>query len=117
MTTEPENEPVEHHPDVRFSLANERTLLAYQRTAIGLIAASVGVLHFLRHGATSYVLTVLLLITGLIASGGGYWRYRRTARAIADDRPLEIGPVPQLMAAAMLLCVVLAAVYIAGHAS
>ena len=32
-------------PDYRFTLANERTFLAYERTAIGLVAASVAVLQ------------------------------------------------------------------------
>lgn len=107
----------QREPDVRFSLANERTLLAYQRTGIGLIAAGVGVSHFLEHGALAYVLALLLLVTGLIAVGGGYWRYRRTARAIQEGRRMEMGPVPHLMSAAMLVCVVLAAVFVATHAT
>ena len=40
------SEPDERAPDARFTLANERTLLAYQRSAIGLMAAAIAVAHF-----------------------------------------------------------------------
>ncbi len=33
-------------PDYRFTLANERTFLAWQRTALGLLAAAVAVVQF-----------------------------------------------------------------------
>jgi uncharacterized membrane protein YidH (DUF202 family) len=35
----------EFEPDYRFTLANERTFLAWQRTALGLLAAAVAVVH------------------------------------------------------------------------
>ena len=38
--------PEEHEPDYRFTLANERTFLAWQRTALGLLAAAVAVIQF-----------------------------------------------------------------------
>ena len=41
---EPGDEPGE--PDYRFSLANERTFLAWIRTALGLMAAGIAA-HFL----------------------------------------------------------------------
>ena len=44
------------HPDIRFTLANERTFLAWLRTAIGLIAAGVAVFHFLDESRASTVL-------------------------------------------------------------
>ena len=40
------DEPV----DYRFLLANERTFLAYVRTALALQVAGLGVLQFLTHG-------------------------------------------------------------------
>jgi putative membrane protein len=33
----------EFEPDYRFTLANERTFLAWERTALGLLAAAVAV--------------------------------------------------------------------------
>ena len=35
----------EFEPDYRFTLANERTFLAWERTALGLLAAAVAVVQ------------------------------------------------------------------------
>ena len=40
----PDADP-EFEPDYRFTLANERTFLAWQRTALGLLAAAVAVVQ------------------------------------------------------------------------
>ena len=37
---------IDHEPDYRFSLANERTFLAWIRTALGLLAGGVAVGQF-----------------------------------------------------------------------
>jgi putative membrane protein len=37
----------EREPDYRFTLANERTFLAWQRTALGLLAAAVAAVQLL----------------------------------------------------------------------
>ncbi len=50
-------------PDYRFTLANERTFLAYERTAIGLVAASVAVLQIFE-GWEHILLGVALLVAG-----------------------------------------------------
>lgn len=99
-------------PDVRFSLANERTLLAYQRTAIGLIAAAVAVAHVLDEGALALTLAAVLLASGAIAAIGGYRRYRAADRAIREGRPLPPGSTPLLVSAGLLICLVVAAVYV-----
>jgi len=41
---------VDEHVDYRFLLANERTFLAYIRTALALQLAGLAVLQFLTHG-------------------------------------------------------------------
>jgi putative membrane protein len=97
-------------PDVRFSLANERTLLAYQRTAIGLVAAAVAVAHFLDNDVLA--LEGVLLVSGAVAAIGGYLRYRQADRAIRDGRPLPAGPVPLLLSAGLVVCLLLAAAYV-----
>ena len=102
----------EREPDVRFSLANERTLLAYQRTSIGLIAAAVAVVHFLDNEVIALVLAGILLLSGGVAAVGGYYRYRDADRAIRDGRPLPGGPVPLLLSVGLTVCLVLAAVYV-----
>jgi putative membrane protein len=99
-------------PDVRFSLANERTLLAYQRTAIGLIAAAVAVAHVLDDNGLALWLSGILLVSGGIAAIGGYRRYRAADRAIREGRPLPQGSTPLLISAGLVICLVVAAVYV-----
>lgn len=97
-------------PDVRFGLANERTLLAYQRTAIGLVAAAVAVAHFLDEGAMVLALSTLLLLSSAVAAIGGYVRYRAADRAIREGRPLGRSWTPVLISLGLVLCLVVAAV-------
>ena len=103
-------------PDVRFTLANERTLLAYQRTAIGLVAAAVAVAHFLQEGALALTLAGVLLVSGAVAAIGGYRRYQAADRAIREGRPLSSGPTPLLVSAGLVLCLLIAAVYVITRA-
>ena len=65
-------EPDERAPDARFTLANERTLLAYQRSAIGLMAAAIAVAHFFGDEVMVLVLALAMLGTGAFAAVGGY---------------------------------------------
>ncbi len=105
-----------HEPDVRFSLANERTLLAYQRTTIGLIAAGVAVTHFLEDDALAYVLAGLLIACGAVAGVGGYKRYVDADHAIREGRALTPGPTPVILSVGLVLCVIVAAVYVFSSA-
>jgi putative membrane protein len=99
-------------PDVRFSLANERTLLAYQRTAIGLMAAAIAVVHFFGDGVLVFLLAATLVVTGGIAAVGGYFQFRRVDAAIREGRPIGSGPAAHTLSIAMLLCLVLATAYV-----
>jgi putative membrane protein len=98
-------------PDVRFSLANERTLLAYQRTAIGLVAGAIAVAHFFDDDI-SVVLAVALLLTGVVAAFGGYVQFRRVDDAIRTGRPVGSGPAAHTLSLAMLVCLLLAALVV-----
>jgi putative membrane protein len=98
-------------PDVRFSLANERTLLAYQRTAIGLVAAAIAVLHFLDSGDRRAWLGGALIVCGAVATFGGYLRYLAAARAIRAGRPLPASLVPLLLTAGIGVCLFVATGY------
>jgi putative membrane protein len=77
--------------DPRFLLANERTLLAWIRTALALLAAGGGVYEFTDVSGRK-VLAISLAVVGLAATAAGGLRYLATARAIrlgeqlADDR-------------------------------
>ncbi|WAC57434.1 YidH family protein [Gordonia sp. SL306] len=85
-------------PDYRFTLANERTFLAWQRTSLGLLAASVAVLQFLpgdTHPAVRYGVGGLLGALSVATAVGGLMRWRSNDDAIRHDQPL---PRPRLIA-------------------
>ena len=65
-------------PDYRFLLANERTFLAYVRTALALQVAGLGVLQFLTHShdAVRYTLGLALVLAGSFVGVSGYRRFR-----------------------------------------
>ena len=106
----------DYHPDARFTLANERTLLAYQRSAIGLMAAAIAIAHFFGDDALVLVLALVLLATGAFAAIGGYVRYRQVDAALREDRPIGSGSAAHLVSVAVLLSMLLAAVYIITQA-
>lgn len=98
-------------PDPRWSLANERTLLAYERTSVGLVVAGLAVAgsHSVA-GAPAWLAAIGL---PLIALGGavallGRRRFIRAQHAMRTGAPL---PAPRV---AVLLPVGVAAVAAGG---
>ena len=55
-------------PDYRFSLANERTFLAWLRTGLALVGGGLAVAQFLPGDLLPVVLGVILLIPGTCAA-------------------------------------------------
>jgi putative membrane protein len=96
-----------HH--VSEHLANERTILAWIRTAIAVMTLGVGINRFslflvefskiVPGGKTANVhaeqLGVALVGLGLLVMLGGTWHYIHVARAIDDDtyKPARLGIV------------------------
>ncbi len=101
-----------HEPDVRFSLANERTLLAYQRTAIGLMGAAIAVAHFFEETPVVLALSSALLVTAAIAAVGGYQHFRHVDHAIRTGEAMSRGPAAHILSIAMLACLAIAAGYV-----
>jgi putative membrane protein len=107
------------HPDYRFSLANERTLLAWLRTALALVAGGVAMTQFapdLGVRAGGPVVSVGLLVAGLLTALAGHRRYVRNERAIAADEPLPVSPAAALVTGlvAVLVLVLLVLVVLQG---
>ena len=71
---------------VRDHLANERTLLAWQRTALGVIAIGFLVDRFALEGGgttlTGSVLGISMVLLGAAVSAIGAYRFMRTEREI-----------------------------------
>jgi len=111
------SEPDNRAPDARFTLANERTLLAYQRSAIGLMAAAIAVAHFFGDDIQVLVLALALLATGGFSAVGGYLRYRQVDAALRKGATISSGSAAHLVSLAVLLCLLLAGIYIVLQAA
>ena len=72
--------PPPHDPDYRFTLANERTFLAWLRTALALLAAGVAVVQLLPEfgiaGARRTV-GVMSVALGIAVAAAAIRRWRR----------------------------------------
>jgi putative membrane protein len=91
-------------PDYRFSLANERTLLAWARTALALDAAGLAIVRFapsLGWSGSPKVLGGLLVLLGGVTAWSGYRRFLATDRAIRAGAPLPAHAAPRVLAAAL----------------
>jgi putative membrane protein len=101
--------------DVRFLLANERTLLAWLRTALTLQAGGVALAQLAGHRAVLSVVGIALLVLGSAAGVVGYLRYRTAGRAIRAGQLPAPGRGPALLTAGVvLLAAVLVTVYALG---
>ena len=109
MTAQDDN--AEPELDYRFTLANERTFLAWERTALGLLAAAVAVIQFLPelgvHGAR-HVLGVMLAVLATLTAGMGLLRWGQVDRAMREGRPLPRHPTPAYLAVGLIIIGVLA---------
>ncbi|TCB99360.1 DUF202 domain-containing protein [Kosakonia quasisacchari] len=79
-------------PDYRFSLANERTFLAWIRTALGFLAAGVGLDQLAPEFATPLIREVLALLLCLFSGGLALYGYLRwlgneKAMRLKEDLP------------------------------
>jgi putative membrane protein len=95
---------VNDEPDYRFTLANERTFLAWQRTALGLLAATVALLKFVPGSAVQgmqYILSTVLGILAIMSTGAGLFRWRQVDRAIRCSEQLPHNRTPALLASGL----------------
>jgi len=77
-------------PDPRFTLANERTFLAWARTALGFIAAGVA-LHALDSGeqeALRGIASMAAVIGGAALAVAAWMRWLAVERSLRRGRPL-----------------------------
>jgi len=84
-------------PDARFSLANERTFLAWIRTSLALMAGGIGLEAFVPQLAVPglrQALAIGLVLLGVAVSAAAFRRWLAAERAMRLGEPL---PLPVLM--------------------
>ena len=107
-------------PDYRFSLANERTFLAWIRTALALIAGGLACAQFLPELPIAHlreaVAVALLLLGGTVALRAvDHWARTERAMRLGADLPASRFPavLAILVAAGALLLVVAVLIQVA----
>ncbi len=82
-------------PDARFTLANERTFLAWVRTGLALLAGGVAMeaLGLGLHPAFQLSASVLLMLTGIASALQAWLGWARYERALRKNTPLPSAPL------------------------
>src|SRR5262249_1307343 len=110
---------IEQEPDYRFTLANERTFLAWQRTALGLLAAAVALVQLvpeLTVPGARHALAVGLAVLATLTSGMGLLRWRQAGRAMRRGDPLPPHPAPGFLAVGLIVVGLIALVLVIAKA-
>ena len=107
---QPESPGHEEEPDYRFTLANERTFLAWIRTALALIAGGVAVIELVPPfgiPGVRHVLSVLLIAGGGLLAALAVRRWQRVQAAMRQDVGLPPTRLPVLLGGAVLTVTIL----------
>jgi putative membrane protein len=103
-------------PDPRFTFANERTFLAWSRTALALVVAGLGVVQLLPPfpGVPwgRPVLGMPLIVFGAVVAVAAYGEWVRSQRALRLGRPLPRSVMPRLLAVVITVIAVMSAVVV-----
>ena len=97
-----------HEPDPRFSLANERTFLAWVRTALALVAgaAAIDALPLPLTDTVQNLLAAALALAGLLTAGAAWRGWARTERAMREGHSLPSNPAMLVVLVAVALAAV-----------
>ena len=103
----------EAEPDARFTFANERTFLAWSRTALALVVAGLAIVQLLppfpgvpwgRH-----ILGTPLILLGSAVAVTSYLEWRGNQRALGRGGPVSRSRLPRILAVTIALIGLLAA--------
>ncbi|MBX7433997.1 DUF202 domain-containing protein [Mycobacterium sp. Y57] len=103
----------EQEPDYRFTLANERTFLAWIRTSLALIAGGVALVQFVPSfgiAGVRHVLSLLLTAGGGILAALAVRRWQRIQAAMRRHDDLPPTRIPLMLGVAIFAVTVAALV-------
>lgn len=110
--------PEGEEPDPRFTLANERTFLAWIRTSLAFLAGGVALEAFRSPNVPEHLWStaaVLVLIVGMLIGLGAAVRWLRVERAMRTGKALPVPAiVPFLAGVAVVACAVVLGFVIFG---
>jgi inner membrane protein YidH len=103
-------------PDARYTFANERTFLAWNRTALALVVAGLAIAQLLPPFPglpwARHLLAVPLIVLGALISAIGFIEWGRNQRALRLGEPLPRSLMPRILAVAITAMAVAAAVIV-----
>jgi putative membrane protein len=91
-------------PDVRFTLANERTFLSWIRTALALDAAGLAVVQLLPELVIPWareVVAIALVVIGTVVASSSFRRWAKVEEAMRTRDPIPPSWIPGFLAGAI----------------
>jgi putative membrane protein len=113
----PRLDDVGDEPDPRFTLANERTFLAWIRTELALLATGLAIVQFLdsEPRAVRLAIGVPLMLLGSVVALRTYARWEASERALRLGQPLPSLRVGRIAALGVGLVALAATILVLVH--
>ncbi len=99
--------------DVRFSYANERTFLAWNRTALALVTAGLAITQLLppfHVPGGRRMIGIPLIVLGIVIALASLRQWRMNEKAMQAGEPLPSSPLPVLIALVIGITAIIALV-------
>ena len=100
------DQSAESEPDARFTYANERTFLAWNRTALALIATGVAATQLLPKFQVAWgrrILGLPLIALGAILAITSFVNWRSNERAMRRGQPLPRSVMPLVLSVGIVV--------------
>jgi putative membrane protein len=101
-------------PDARFTFANERTFLAWSRTALALVVAGLAIVQLLPPfpgvPVGRHLLGLPLIALGGVLAVTAYSEWVRNQHALRRGEPMPRSVLPWILSATVTLIAIIAAV-------